>query len=74
MRRSTTSAVVFPERRFTAPLLYRVSRSGLAHVLTLAHGSTGIRASVWAISSERASEFIDYQSGEPPAKEIILRR
>ena|ERR1044072_301536 len=66
--------VVFPERTFTAPLLYRVLRSGVAYLLTLAHGSIGIRASVWAVSPERASEFIDYKPGEPLAREIVLRR
>jgi hypothetical protein len=66
--------VVFPERTFTAPLLYRALRSGLAYVLTLAHGSTGIRASVWALSQTRSSDFIDYKPGMPLVQEIVLRR
>jgi hypothetical protein len=66
--------VVFPERTFTAPLLYRVLRAGLAYLLTIAHGSVDIRASVWAFSSGSVSKFIDYKPGTPLAKEIVLRR
>ena len=66
--------VTFPERAFSAPMLYRVLRSALAQLLTLAHGSTGIRSYVWAVTPERSSEFFDYKPGEPLPKEIVLRR
>ena len=66
--------VTFPERTFRAPLLYRVLRSALAQLLTLAHGSTGIHAYVWAVTPERTSAFFYYKPGEPLPKTIVLRR
>jgi hypothetical protein len=65
--------VVFPARTFTAPLLYRVLRGGLAY-LRSAHGRLGIRSSVWAYSTGVVSDFIDYTPGIPPTQEIVLRR
>jgi hypothetical protein len=66
--------VTFPERTFRAPLLYRILRSALAHLLTLAHGSTGVQSYVWAVTPKRSSEFFDYKPGEPLPKEIVLGR
>ena len=66
--------VTFPESTIRAPVLYRILRSALAQLLTLAHGSTGIRAYVWATTPERSSKFFDYKPGEPLPKEIVLRR
>ena len=66
--------VAFPERTFRANLLYRILRSSLAVLLTLAHGSTGIEATVQAITPERVSEIIEYEPGKPLAREIILQR
>ena len=66
--------VTFPERAFRAPVLYRILRSALAQLLTLAHGSTSIQAYVWATTAERSGKFFDYKPGEPLPKEIVLRR
>lgn len=66
--------VVFPERTVRVGLLYRFLRSCLAILLTLAHGSTGAQATVWATTPESVSEFIKYEPGKPLVKEIILRR
>jgi len=53
--------VVFPERTFTAPLIYRVVRSGLAYLLLLAHGSVGSSASVNATTDKCSSEHLEYE-------------
>jgi hypothetical protein len=69
--------VVFPERTFWAPLLYRVLRTGLPVLMSLAHGSIGVNVNVWAYPpypQEDGSRFVEYKPGEPLAKEIVLRR
>jgi hypothetical protein len=69
--------VAFPERKIWYPILYRILRTGLAALLSLAHGSIGIRADVWAYPpypQEDGSRFVEYKPGEPQAQKIVLRR
>lgn len=66
--------VVFPERTVRTGLLHRALRISWAAVMTLAHGSTGIRATVWATTPKSSSEFLEYKQGKPLPKEIVLQR
>lgn len=66
--------VVFRERTVKASLIYRVLRTGLAILMQLAHGSTGISADVWANTEKSSSEIYVYEPGKPLVKELVLRR
>ena len=66
--------VVFPKRTTRTPLLYRILRTAWAHLMTLFHGSTGIRASVRATTPEDSSDSVEYQEGKSLPDVIVLRR
>jgi hypothetical protein len=57
--------VVFPRKTITKGLLHRAALIFVTGLMTLAHGSTGARASVWAVTDKCASNFLDYRSPRP---------
>ena len=63
---------VFPERTFTASLLYRVWRVSSSYLF--AKDSVSIRSTVWAYSPGGVSDIMDYQPGMPLPQLITLRR
>jgi len=65
--------VVFPEKRITKGLLHRIVLIALTGLLTLAHGSTGVHASVWAVTDKCSSEFLDYAASKPLADTARLK-
>jgi hypothetical protein len=66
--------VQFPERTIRACLLQRVSFPAWPHLMTLAHGSTGIRADVMVWGSDTYAIDADYVPGKPLPEAIILPR
>ncbi|MCA1600086.1 MAG: hypothetical protein LC776_00090, partial [Acidobacteria bacterium] len=66
--------VVFPKRTVRSSFLYRTLRMSWAVVMKLAHGSTGIRATVWATTPRVSSESVEYEEGKPLSEVIVLRR
>lgn len=66
--------VVFPKRTVRSGLLYRVLRTSWAGLMKLAHGSTGVRATVWATTPKVSSDSVEYQEGKPLPQVIVLRR
>jgi len=68
-----TGYVVFPKRTITKGLLHRAVLIVLTGLMTLAHGSTGVSASVWAVTDKCSSEFLDYKSSKPLPDTVVLR-
>ena len=66
--------VVFPKRIARSSFLHRMLRTSWAAVTTLAHGSTGIRATVWATTPRVSSDSVEYEEGKPLPQVIVLRR
>jgi hypothetical protein len=66
--------VVFPKRIARGSLLYRTLRASWAVLMKLTHGSTGIRATVWATTPKVSSDSVEYQQGKPLPEVIVLRR
>jgi hypothetical protein len=66
--------VVFPKRTVRSSLLYRMLRISWAVLMKLAHGSTGIRATVWGTTPRVASDSVEYEAGKPLPQVIVLRR
>ena len=66
--------VVFPERKICTPLLWRIVSTGLAAVLTLAHGSMGVHAWVMVIGYSTSGGTRDYKPGRTLPGEIVLQR
>jgi hypothetical protein len=66
--------VVFPKRTARSSLLYRILRTSWAALMKLAHGSTGIRATVWATTPRVSSDSVEYQEGKALPEVIVLRR
>lgn len=66
--------VVFPKRTVRSNLLYRVLRTSWAVLMKLAHGNTGIRATVWATTPRVSSDSVEYEEGKPLPGVIVLPR
>jgi hypothetical protein len=66
--------VVFPKRTARSSFLHRMLRTGWAALMKLAHGSTGIRATVWATTPRVSSDPLEYQEGKSLPQVIVLRR
>jgi hypothetical protein len=65
--------VVFPRKMITKGLLHRAVLIALTGVMTLAHGSTGASASVWAVTEKCSSKFLDYKQSKPLPDVVVLR-
>jgi hypothetical protein len=66
--------VGFPKRTVRASLTYRILRTSWAGLMKLAHGSTGIRATVWATTPKASSDAVEYKEGKPLPEVIVLQR
>jgi hypothetical protein len=66
--------VVFPRRTVRGSLFYRMLRTSWAVLMRLAHGSTGIRATVWATTPRASSDFVEYEKGKPLPGVVVLPR
>jgi hypothetical protein len=66
--------VVFPKRTARSSFLHRMLRTGWAALMKLAHGSTGIRATVWATTPRVSSDPLEYQERKSLPQVIVLRR
>ena len=64
--------VELPERKFTAPLIYRIIRSGFAYSMLIAHGSVGAGGTVNALSDKCSSGLYEYNSSKALPDVIIL--
>ena len=65
--------IVFPERTVRASLIRRIFAPVIAHILTIAHGSTGISGYVFA-SGIKGAPWLSYKPGEPLPDTIIVER
>jgi hypothetical protein len=63
---------VFPRKTITKGPLHRGVLMFVTGLLTLAHGSTGIHASVWAVTNKCSSTFIDYHPSRPLPDTLVL--
>ena len=66
--------VVFSQRRIWFPLLGRIVFTGLAALLTLAHGSMGVSAWVMVPNYSTNGGTRNYEPGKPLPQEIVLPR
>ncbi len=64
--------VVLPEHSFYAPLIYRIPRSMLAHMMTMAHGSLGNSSSLNAFTKTCSSEVLFFDESPVLPDEIVL--
>lgn len=65
--------VILPKRKFIAPLIYRIPRSGFAFLTTLiAHGGDGASGSVNAFTKECSSKLYTYDTDNPLPEVIVL--
>jgi len=72
IRSDENGAVVIPEHKFWAPLIYRIPRTLLADLMLMAHGSVGARGMVNIGSDSCSSELYSYEPSQSLPQTIVL--